>query len=132
VAVPSSWFYEGLLRGATAADDPALLLTFQHAPEEELARARQKNIYLLHAGAILLGQVGKGQMQEVVHARLARDQGYWLNNMATLATDTPAQHRRSPIESPRDGTVEEYLRALAAANRSFRRGEAAEPARADR
>jgi hypothetical protein len=121
VAVPTGWFYEGLLRGAGDREHPVLLLTFQHAPAEELDRAFGHGLYLLHAGAILLGQVTATEMREVIHARLAREQGYWLNNIATLASEDPATHRRSKIESPRDGNAEQYIRAIADANTSYRR-----------
>ena len=120
VAVPTGWFYEGLLRGASTRDEPVLLLTFQHAPDEELDHAFASEIYLLHVGAILLGQVEEGEIEEVVHARLRHDHGYWLNNIATLASEDPEIHRRSKIESPRDGTADDYISAIAAANRSFR------------
>ena len=121
-AIPTGWFYEGLLRGAGGAAEPALLFTFQHAPDEELDEMHRQGIHLLHAAAVLLGQVTEAGMRGALHARLARDQGYWLNNVATLATDDAAQHRRSPIEAPRDADAARYLRAIADANRAFRRG----------
>jgi hypothetical protein len=120
-AMPTSWFYSGLLRGAGDATHPVVLLTFQYAPDEELDEAFTRGIELVHGGAILLGQVGRDELRAAIHERLARDQGYWLNNLATLATADPAVHRRSTVESPKDGTPKSYLRAIAEANRSFRR-----------
>ena len=120
-AMPTGWFYEGLLRGASDAEQPVLLLTFQHAPEVELEQALRDGIYLLHGGAILLGQVKSSELRDVIHARLAREEGYWLNNAATLASDETAIHRRSRIESPKDGSAASYITAIAEANKSYRR-----------
>jgi hypothetical protein len=120
-AIPTSWFYSGLLRGAGDAGHPVILLTFQHGPDEELNEAFARGIGLVHGSAILLGQVGRDELRGAIHERLARDQGYWLNNIATLATADPAVHHRSGIESPRDGTPKSYLRAIAEANRSYKR-----------
>jgi hypothetical protein len=121
-AVPTGWFYEGLLRGASDPEQPVLLFTFQRAPAAELERAFHDGLYLLHGSAILLGQAAKADIGAAITARLARDQGYWLNNIATLATEDAAQHRRSRIESPRDGSAEDYIRAIAEANKSYKGG----------
>ena len=118
-AMPTSWFYTGLLRGAGDANHPVILCTFQLAPDEELNDAFDRKIRLLHSSVILLGQVRLDQMGEAIQERLARDQGYWINNLATLATGDPAEHHRSRIESPRDGSRLDYLSAIAEANRSF-------------
>ncbi len=120
-AMPTSWFYSGLLRGASGSAHPVILLTFQHAPDEELGEAFSRGIKLVHGAAILLGQVRRDELREAIHERLARDQGYWLNNLATLATKDPAVHHRSTVESPKDGTPKSYLQAIAEANWSFRR-----------
>jgi hypothetical protein len=117
--MPTSWFYTGLLRGAGDGGHPVILCTFQLAPDEELNDAFGRNIRLLHSSAILLGQVRLDQMREAIQERLTLDQGYWINNLATLATGDPAAHHRSRIESPRDGNRLEYLRAIAEANRLF-------------
>ena len=120
-AMPTSWFYSGLLRGAGDAAHPVMLLTFQHAPDEELNDAFRRDIRLVHGAAVLLGQVRLDQVREAVRERLALDQGYWINNLATLASDDPAVHHRSRVESPKDGTPKSYAGAIAEANRSYRR-----------
>lgn len=120
-AMPTSWFYSGLLRGAGDGARPVILLTFQHAPDEELDEAFTRGIRLVHGAAILLGQVRQEELRRAIHERLARDQGYWLNNIATLATADPAVHHRSKVESPKDGTPKSYLRAIAEANRTYKK-----------
>jgi hypothetical protein len=120
-AMPTSWFYSGLLRGAGDAGEPVLLLTFQRAPDEELNDAFRRDIRLVHGAAILLGQVRLGELGEAIRERLSLDGGYWLNNLATLTTADPAVHHRSKVESPKDGTPKRYLRAIADANRSYKR-----------
>lgn len=120
-AMPTGWFYSGLLRGVGDAGQPVLLLTFQHAPDEELNDAFHRGIRLVHGSAILLGQVRLDELREVIQERLAFDDGYWLNNLATLAAADPAVHHRSKVESPKDGTPKRYLETIAEANRLFRR-----------
>jgi hypothetical protein len=119
--MPTSWFYSGLLRGVGEDGQPVLLLTFQHAQNEELNGAFQRGIRLVHGAAILLGQVRLDELREAIQERLAFDDGYWLNNFATLATADPGIHHRSVIESPRDGRPANYLQVIAEANRSFTR-----------
>lgn len=129
--IPTGWFYSGLLRGAGDASHPVMLFTFQHAPDEELNDAYGHGLHLVHSSAILLGQARLDQVREAVQERLTCDQGYWINNLATLASGERPVHRRSRIESPRDGGRLDYLRAIAGANRSFdekaRRGGLEEP-----
>jgi hypothetical protein len=120
-AMPTGWFYSGLLRGASAPPQPVILLTFQHSPDEELDEAFAQGIRLVHGAAILLGQVRHDELHAAIHERLARDQGYWINNLATLATADPSVHHRSKVESPKDGTPKSYLEAIAEANRSYKR-----------
>jgi hypothetical protein len=118
--MPTSWFYSGLLRGVGGGGQPVLLLTFQHAQDEEMNDAFRRDIRLVHGSAILLGQVRLDELREAIQERLAFDDGYWLNNLATLATADPAVHHRSKVESPKDGPPKSYLEVIAEANQSFK------------